>query len=82
MIILFRFQGEIPWSGKSAAEITDLVLEQSYSLPINEDNIPVPYNALLERGLELQPEKRNVSFSNMRDILANCKTERVRHLYN
>jgi hypothetical protein len=48
------------------------VLEQGSQLPVEETNIPMPYNVVLEWGLALKPDNRKISMEQLVEILETC----------
>ncbi|XP_064627531.1 inactive serine/threonine-protein kinase TEX14-like [Lineus longissimus] len=72
VVIWEMLMGEVPWSGKTADVIVVDILEQGSQLPVEEANIPMPYNVVLEWGLSLKPAKRKISMEQLVEILETC----------
>ncbi len=69
--------GSIPWSGLTAEEIRQEVVDNRNSLPVEADKIEPPFDKILQMGLSAYPGCRNLEVENLRDFMTQAVVDRV-----
>ncbi|XP_021376358.1 probable serine/threonine-protein kinase DDB_G0280133 isoform X2 [Mizuhopecten yessoensis] len=71
------FENTIPWGKCDAATIRQKMFNDGEQLPLSSGRTPQLYLTLMEYGLQLDPQHRQLSFNHVRDILG-LSTEKVK----